>query len=73
MLVYFGSFTGEILNLENQATVKNTKYYILAKKGVPQRNTTSQKKDIYLAYIDFRIVFGFIDHTRLLAMMEDLG
>jgi hypothetical protein len=29
--------------------------------------------DIYLTYIDFRNAFGFIDHARLLALMEDLG
>jgi hypothetical protein len=29
--------------------------------------------DIYLTYIDFRNTFGFIDHARLLALMEDLG
>jgi hypothetical protein len=53
----------------------------------PQRNTTRQiqmiiaaledarltNKDIYLTYIDFRNAFGSIDHTRLLALMEDLG
>ena len=53
----------------------------------PQRNTSRQlqmiiaaledakltNKDIYLTYIDFRNVFGSIDHARLLALMEDLG
>src|SRR6202022_1464921 len=53
----------------------------------PQRNTARQirtiiatledarltTKDIYLTYIDFRNAFGSIDHTRLLAIMEDLG
>ena len=47
MLVYFGSFTGEILNLENQAMVKNTKYYILAKKGVDHKETLPHKKKIF--------------------------
>lgn len=30
-------------------------------------------QDIYLLYIDFKNTFGSIDHTRLLAIMEDLG
>jgi hypothetical protein len=29
-------------------------------------------KDIYLTYIDFRNAFGFIDHARLLALIEDM-
>ena len=53
----------------------------------PQRNMTRQiqtiivaledakliTKDIYLTYIDFKNAFVFIDHTRLLILMEDLG
>lgn len=30
-------------------------------------------KGNYLAYIDFRNAFGFIEHARLLALMKDLG
>jgi hypothetical protein len=30
-------------------------------------------QDIYLVYIDFKNVFGSIDHARLLAIMADLG
>ena len=30
-------------------------------------------QDIYLIYIDFRNAFGFIDHARLLVLMENLG
>ena len=30
-------------------------------------------KDIYLTYNDLNNAFGFIDHVRLLAIMEDLG
>ena len=33
----------------------------------------STNNDIYITYIDFRNVFGSIDHARLLALMEDLG
>lgn len=29
--------------------------------------------DIFLTYIDFRNAFGFINHAKLLAIMEDLG
>lgn len=29
--------------------------------------------NIYSTYIDFRNVFGSMDHVRLLALMEDLG
>ena len=29
--------------------------------------------DIYLTYIDFQDVFGFIDHAKLLVLMKDLG
>ena len=29
-------------------------------------------KDMYLTYIDFHNAFGFIDHARLLALVEDL-
>ena len=53
----------------------------------PQRNTTRQiqiiiialedvkliNNDIYLTQIDFKNAFGFIDHVRLLTLMEDLG
>ena len=53
----------------------------------PQRNTSRQlqiiiaaledarliNKDIYITYIDFQNAFGSIDHTRLLALIEDLG
>jgi hypothetical protein len=31
------------------------------------------QQDIYLLYIDFKNAFGSIDHTRLLAIMADLG
>jgi hypothetical protein len=31
------------------------------------------QQDIYLLYIDFKNAFGSIDHTRLLAIMTDLG
>jgi hypothetical protein len=30
-------------------------------------------QDIYLLYIDFKNVFGSINHTRLLTIMSDLG
>ena len=30
-------------------------------------------QDIYILYIDFKNVFGSIDHARLLATMKDLG
>lgn len=30
-------------------------------------------QDIYILYINFKNTFGFIDHARLLAIMEDLG
>ena len=30
-------------------------------------------QDIYILYIDFKNAFGFIDHARLLAIMQDLG
>jgi hypothetical protein len=53
--------------------VKNTKYYILVKKGLDHKETPPHNNDIYLAYIDFGDVFGFTDHTRLLSLMEDLG
>ena len=65
---------------------KNIDYYILAKKNSDHNATHQDKtiiatfedarltaKDIYLTYIDFRNVFGSIDHIRLLAIMEDLG
>ena len=29
--------------------------------------------DIYILYINFKNAFGFIDHARLLAIMQDLG
>ena len=53
----------------------------------PMRSTTRQiqaiivtledvkftNKDIYITYIDPKNAFGFINHSRLLAIMEDLG
>ena len=36
-------------------------------------NSKFSSQDIYLLYIDFTNTFGSIDHTRLLAIMVDLG
>jgi hypothetical protein len=36
-------------------------------------DTRFSKQDIYILYIDFKNVFGSIDHARFLAIMKDLG
>lgn len=57
----------------------NIDSYTLAKKDLDYiviiaalEDARFDNKDIYLTYIDFQNVFGFIDHARLLALMEDL-
>jgi hypothetical protein len=37
------------------------------------KDTRLTNKDIYLTYIDFKIAFGSIDHTRFLALMKDFS
>lgn len=32
-----------------------------------------RNQDIHITFIDFRNAFGYIDHARILTIMEDLG